>query len=439
MLRSLCFFLVSIVSLQCFAQTLERRASWDARFTLSSPVGAQITELSQSSPLAQAGLQIGDIIQAVNGQVVSDQAIWSDLTDSLVGEKPYQIRYLQGGKVNTAKATFAPQPLESYPNLEVIYDQLFNHFGFFQRTIITKPEDQAGRLPAIFVVQGLSCSSIEYTPGRQSNFIRSIRNVVQQSGMVVMRVEKPGLGDSQGNCSQTDLNTELLGYELAIQKLKSLPFVDPKRIIIYGSSMGSALAPYLAEKHQLNGVISDGTFFRSWFEHMLEIERRIKTMQGVSQWDLNEQMTKAYIPLYYGMLVEQKSYQQIITDNPFLAQYNYHGLQHMYGRPMAYYHQIQAFNFAGYWEKLSVPVRIRWGTNDWIMSQADNDMILDRLTTAGNTNVALYKYPGLDHWDTVHTSAENSFNGKPGEWQDKISAQIVDWAKEINHQAWRLE
>ena len=51
------------------------------------------------------------------------------------------------------------------------------------------------------------------------------------------------------------------------------------------------------------------------------------------------------------------------------------------------------------------------------MSEADNDMILATLQAQGNKQVELYKYPGLDHWSTVHQSAANSFHGKKGRWQ----------------------
>ena len=66
------------------------------------------------------------------------------------------------------------------------------------------------------------------------------------------------------------------------------------------------------------------------------------------------------------------------------------------------------------------------------MSEADNDMIVDVLKASGNKKVKLYKYPGLDHWSTVHDSATHSFLGKQGQWQKQISQQIVDWANEIN-------
>lgn len=428
-----------IMSSALNAEELERRASWQAKFKFNNPVGIELTEVKNDTPLYKAGLRKGHIIYALNDIKITSRPALDDLTDSLVAEKPYSITFLKNSGLSKASVTFSPQPKEQYDGVDVIYDEIYNPYGYYQRTIISKPKNRTLPMPAIIIIQGLSCSSIEYLPGRKSNFIRTITDIVAKSNMVVMRIEKPGMGDSQGNCSLTDFKSELQGYELAIEQLKKMPDVDSKRIVIFGSSMGSALAPYLAEKFELNGVVAEGTFFRSWFEHMLEIERRIKIMQGVNQQELNQQMINAYIPLYYGMLVEQKSYAQVIQQNSLLAEYNYHGLEHMYGRPMSYYHQLQRFNFAGHWEKLSVPVKIRRGTNDWIMSDSDNNMIVQALKKAGNSDVELYRYEGLDHWNTVHTSAENSFNGEPGEWQDKISDQIVEWAKELNAESWRKD
>lgn len=413
---------------------LLRRASWGARFERSDTVGVRIRELSDASGLRSAGLAVGDTLITVNGTSVAGDGVWDDMTDALVAGQEYDLVFKRAGETHSAQARFAPQPFEQYEGIDVRYDQITNDYGIRQRVIISRPENASAPLPAIFVVGGLSCSSIEYTPGRQSNFIRSLRDLVQQSGMVVLRVEKPGLGDSEGNCSTTDFKTELNGYEVALEKLQSLPYVDPDRIMIYGNSMGSALAPYFANEYGLNAVVADGTWYRTWFEHMLEIERRIKRMQGMTESDVNRLINTAYIPLYYGMLVEKKSYGEVIEERPLLTEHNYHGANHMYGRPMAFYHQMQDFDIAGNWSKLRVPVRIRWGTNDWIMSEYDNDMIMDVLTANNHPNAALYKFEGLDHWDTLHDTAADSFNGRPGRWDDRISQQIIEWAQELNSQ-----
>ncbi len=415
---------------------LKRRADWQAIFSTvqlddSVNIGKKIKQLHDESPLIKAGLQSNDIITKVNNKTIHINEDWYDITDALVSDATFKVEYLRAKKSLTAKIQFPPIVQENYQHLTTYYQSIENPNGFKQRVIITKPKSNAPQ-PAIFIIQGLSCSSIELLPSRKSNYSRLLKAIVTKSDMVVMRVEKPGLGDSEGNCSQTDFNTELAGYEVALKTLKSLPYVDANKIIIYGNSMGSAIAPYLANKYHANAVIADGTFFRSWFEHMLEIERRIKSMQGLSESEITQQMNIAYIPLYYGMLIEKKSYQQLIEESPMLAKYNYHGLNHMYGRPMSYYHQIQEFDFSGEWQKITVPVKIRWGTNDWIMSESDNDMIVKVLTSQKNNHIELFKYSGLDHWSTIHHTAKDSFVGKPGIWDDNIGLQIVNWAKAIS-------
>ena len=164
---------------------------------------------------------------------------------------------------------------------------------------------------------------------------------------------------------------------------------------------------------------------------MLEIERRILEIEGKSQEEIYNLMNTVYISLYYEMLIKKRSFEDILKENPRYAKNHRQGLNHMYGRSMQYYHQVQDFNFAKHWETLKVPVRIRWGTNDWIMSENDNDMIVSVLKKVGNPDYKLFKYKDLDHWSTLHPNYSNSFNFKPGKWEDNISQQVIDWAWEI--------
>lgn len=436
--RCLTLFLCLICfcgTLQAKPDNLARRASWEARTSPADPVGRTITELLDNTPLSVAGLREGDTIISINGRLILETDDWDDMTDALVSGEPMAIRYRRGTAVVNAEAIFNDAKKETYDNHLVEYGSIHNDYGFRQRTLLTLPAGQNGRLPAVFFVQGLSCSSVEVLPDSTSNYKRMINMLISNLNMVVMRVEKPGVGDSEGSCAESDFFTELHGYELALKRLIADPRVDKDRVIVYGNSMGSAIAPYLANKYQLNGVISDGTFFRTWFEHMLEIERRIQQMQGKSETDINSVMNSVYIPLYYQMLIKKRSYGDIVTDSPLYKPFNYHGRRHMYGRPMAYYHQLQDFDFAGEWSKVRSPVRIRYGENDWIMSKSDNEMIVDLLSQNGNQNVSLMIYPKLDHWSTLHNSRSDSFNGQQGQWEDRIALLLVDWANELNAQA----
>ena len=97
--------------------------------------------------------------------------------------------------------------------------------------------------------------------------------------------------------------------------------------------------------------------------------------------------------------------------------------------------QIKSY-VAGEWQKVSVPVHIRYGENDWIMSREDNNMIVDSIRNSGNNKVNLTIYPKMDHWSTLHATATDSFKGEKGEWDDEIALQIVKWAQEITAQTW---
>ncbi|NVK21514.1 MAG: alpha/beta hydrolase [Kangiellaceae bacterium] len=430
--KFLTIVVIFTLSKSLIADDLQRRAQWHASFSKLEHPGVLIRNISDISALKAAGLKENDIILKVNAQSVVSQEVWNDISDSLISGREYLLLVREHGtrNLNSHKLTFQAVPFEQHQGLETIYETVTSDYGNRQRVIITKPSTEEPQ-PAVIFLQGLSCSSIELIPNRRNNYLRLIEDIVQKSEVVVMRVEKPGVGDSEGHCSDTDFTAELNGYETAVQHLLSKDYVDKTKVVVYGNSMGSALAPYIANKYNLSGVISDGTYLRTWFEHMLEIERRIRKMQGDSQSEITQKMNHAYIPLYYGMLIEKKSYADMIKENPLLAGYNYHGLNHMYGRSMSFYHQLQEFDIAGAWEKLEVPARIRWGTHDWIMSEYDNDMIVEILQSSGHQDHTLLKYPMMDHWSTIHKSYESSFKGEKGAWDPKVSGQILDWIKEL--------
>ncbi len=427
-------FIITILLISFFsnAQKLDRRASWQARISgpTNNDIGATIIFIEENSPLKKAGLLPEDVIIKVDDLLITDDQEWTEATYNIRETNPVSLQVLRKNTLIEVKVKLNPISKEKHKGIDTFYEEITSSYGITQRTIITKPRKK-GKQPAIILIGGLSCSSIEIHPGRNSNWSRVMRDLVEKSDMIVMRVEKPGVGDSQGNCSESDFLMDLAGYRAAIYSLKSKPYVNTSKIIVYGSSLGSTLAPLLANEFGLAGVISDGVFFKTWYEHMLEIERRILQMKGDTETEIVEKMNAYYIPLYYGMLIEKKTFQEIVNQYPALAKFNYHGSRHMYGRPVEYYQQLQNFNLAGEWEKIKVPVRIMRGTNDWIMSSFDNKMIINVLRKNGHKDHILYEYQGLDHWNTIHKTAKDSYEGKEGKWEDKISLQIIEWAREM--------
>ena len=431
-LSNLLFSFILTISLYSFGQKLSRRATFDAKISYpnNQVPGAKISEITPDSPLDNANFKVNDIIISVNGRKVLNQEDWGAIIYSIRANEDTYFEVKRGSDFYTKNVILNALPKEENKGVDTYYETVINDYGIKQRAIITKPKGNK-KFPAIILVQGLSCSTVEKYSARSNNWVDLIKDLAEKSNMVLMRVEKPGVGDSEGDCGKVDFLTELNGYESAIKLLKEKSYVDTSKIIVYGNSMGSALAPYLANKFELAGLISDGTFFKSWFEHMLEIERRILQIEGKKEAKIAILMNEVYTPLYYEMLIKKRTFEDILIDNPTFKEYHRQGLNHMYGRSMAYYHQVQDFNFSKHWEEVKVPVRIRYGTNDWIMTENDNDMIIAVLDKNNHKDHKLYKYPKLDHWSTIHPDYSSSFNFKPGKWEDKISQQIIDWAWEI--------
>ena len=169
-------------------------------------------------------------------------------------------------------------PRESYPNVDVIYDSVIAPDGKRLRTIITKPRKAKGKLPVIFVAGWLSCDSVEAPADTKDETGLVFRGLAQMPGFALFRMDKQGVGDSEGVCAETDFHSELAGYRSAFRALKNYDFIDANRVYMLGISNGGGFAPLVpqsdAEQAAVRGYISVGGWVKTWFEHMLEIERR---------------------------------------------------------------------------------------------------------------------------------------------------------------------
>jgi len=193
-------------------------------------------------------------------------------------------------------------PRESCPNVDVIYDSVATPDGKRLRTIITKPHNAKEKLPVIFVAGWLSCDSVEAPAGTKDESGLVFRGLAKLPEFALFRMDKQGVGDSEGVCAATDFDAELAGYRTAFRALKNYDFIDTKKIYVLGISNGGGFAPLVpetdAEQAQVRGYISVGGWVKTWFEHMLEIERRRFALMGKSPAEVNDRM-KGAATLYH--------------------------------------------------------------------------------------------------------------------------------------------
>jgi len=176
------------------------------------------------------------------------------------------------------RATF---PAEVHTGLRVEYGELVPDNGVRLRTIVTRPESATGRLPAILYVQWLSCDTIELRADARDGWSQMLSRVIRESGALVWRTEKSGVGDSEGvPCASLDYETELAHHRAAFQALRARPDVDPARIVVFGASMGATMAPLVAAGHPVRGLVTWGGGARSWLERQIAFDRRALELSG---------------------------------------------------------------------------------------------------------------------------------------------------------------
>jgi len=322
---------------------------------------------------------------------------------------------------------------ESYPNVDVIYDSVTAPDGKRLRTIITKPHNWKGKFPVIFVAGWLSCDSVEAPAGTKDGAGQVFRGLAQLPEFVLFRLDKQGVGDSEGVCAENDFDTELAGYRAAFHALRNYDFIDTRRIYILGISNGGGFAPLVpesdAEQTQIRGYISVGGWVKTWFEHMLEIERRRFALMGKSPGEVNGRM-KGAATLYHEWLIKGRSVSEVFNEQPQLTDLWPEGKDHahLYGRPPAFYQQLQKLNLAEAWSRVNVPTYVLRGAFDWIMSREDSELISTYVNKNGDL-ASFFEIPGTGHTFQHYLSLADAFAGKSAPFDPKVIGLLADWLR----------
>jgi pimeloyl-ACP methyl ester carboxylesterase len=321
-------------------------------------------------------------------------------------------------------------PPESYQNVDVIYDSVTATDGKRLRTIVTKPRNAKGKLPVIFVAGWLSCDSVEAPVDTKDASGLVFRALAQLSQFILFRVDKQGVGDSEGVCGDTDFDSELGGYKAAFNALRNYDFIDTSRVFILGISNGGGFAPLipsLGEEQEVRGYISVGGWAKTWFEHMLEIERRRFTLIGKSPAEVTRSMEMAST-LYYEWLIKERSVAKILKEHPQLAEIWPGGkdTSHLYGRPLAFYRDLQNLNLAAVWSQVKVPTYALRGAFDWIMSREDPELIAQYVNKNGDLAI-FYEIPETGHTFQHYLSLADAFKGKSAPFDPKVVGLLTDW------------
>jgi pimeloyl-ACP methyl ester carboxylesterase len=307
---------------------------------------------------------------------------------------------------------------EDFRNSEVLYDWVSNGQAEKLRTFVTRPKNAAGKVPVIFFVGWLSCDSMEYPDGETDGFGALILRLIEQSGYATVRMDKPGVGDSQGNCAQTDFNTELQGWRAAFDSMSKYQFLDSNQAIVLGMSNGAGFSPLVTGGRPVRGYIAASGWGRTWYEHMIEHERRRLTAAGKSASETNDGV-KAFAQFYDLYLNQGMTPGQAIAQHPEWKHLWYDAPGGQYGRPAAFYQQLQSLNLGRVWQSVNAPVLVVYETGDMVMSRADSDAIAEIVNGAQPGTARNYVVERMNHLFEIDKK-----------FDDALVPDLLTWMKE---------
>lgn len=433
LLLALCCLTPAVALAQSRDSELRRQAFLGV--ALSSPTadaaGALVRRVTDAGVATQTGLQQNDRILRIKDTPLDSAAALQRVLISLRAGDKVRFDIVRNGQSLNFTPTLQGLPREQLQGVEAIYDSALTDRGFRVRTIVTRPRNATGKLPAMFLVGWLSCDSVEYPfgPG-DDGFGQLLHDIATQSGQVLIRMDKPGIGDSEGpNCGETDFQTELTAYRAAFRTLKRYDFIDLERVFILGLSNGGGFAPLVPQEEKVRGYVVAGGWSKTWFEHMLELERRRLKLSGKKPGEVTDAM-KGYAEFYMDYLRQKMTPREILKTKPNLTPLWEDDPEHQYGRPASFFHQLQDLNLSASWERVEAPVLVMHGEYDWIMSRDDHELIAEIVNSKQAGRAKFVELPKTDHLFMSFENMGKAFNGEGGRYNKSVTEQILTFLRE---------
>lgn len=286
------------------------------KLKLSQEGAVKVLQVIEGSSASVAGVKVNDIIVECNGKTIAHISDLSAVASGFIAGSELEIEVFRNGEKKTLNGKVMARPFEKAVNGEVIYGEMPYMQGYI-RTIVNKPEGN-GPFPAVFYLQGYTCSSIDNMP--PTSTVKQLIEALVEKGYAVFRMEKPGVGDSYNlpDCRQIDYETELNAFKNGLGHLQTMSFIDTANIFLFGHSLGGIAAPLMATGNQPKGIIVYGTVLKPWTEYMMDIYREQRQLWGMDFLRI-ENDARIMFPLLSDYLAHKISPSELAENNPEYA------------------------------------------------------------------------------------------------------------------------
>lgn len=384
----------------------------------------------------QGELKKGDVIVEVGGRTFQSVAQFNEALRPALAKSETEVAFIRSGQKLKTTVKVLPKPADEGPNHTTIYDHVVSN-GTRIRTFVTKPKNLEGRRPVLFWIQGINASTVE-APLGANNYITNVLRPFSDEGWVTVRVEKEGVGDSEGRPALlVDFLSEVDIYRQALKKLDSYDFVDRDRVYVFGHSMGGCHAPIVCSEFPVKGIATWGTVSMSWLEWQVRSPRIQGPLGGTPESEIDKQVRQD-TAFYHFLYNERRSIDWIVENRPELAEaaraQSPDGV--MLGiRSIEYMRQCNDQNYAAHWEKVpNGKVIAFFGADDFIALKEDQTQVAAIVNRVRPGAAEYREVPGTDHLFRKTESFQDSYDklgGKPSEFNPVVVEELKKWIESV--------
>ena len=161
------------------------------------------------------------------------------------------------------------------------------------------------------------------------------------------------------------------------------------------------------------GYVTVGGWSKTWFEHMVDLERRRVVLSGTPPAQVAATLARLD-EFHAAYLFDRLTPEEVMRARPQLRSVWYDEPDSQYGRPAAFYHQLQRLDLMAAWNAVRVPTLVVWGEYDWIMDRSDQELIVRLVNGDGVERASLYVAAKADHGLGTYPDRKAAFDGTGG-------------------------
>jgi photosystem II stability/assembly factor-like uncharacterized protein/alpha-beta hydrolase superfamily lysophospholipase len=449
-------FSMMISGMASYAQAPLKKKLWNGLQTILLPDslantlpvkkanGVLVVASKLNSTSYKADVRSNDVLISINNNDIftpEDLYESTSITNLRVGEN-ITYKVIRSGKIIELSTTIVGRADETNDKLNFVYSSIPFQGGELN-AITSYPKSANGKkIPGILFIQGYTCAqNIDMTPLHP---YRRLCDQLSEQGFAVMRIEKPGMGDSKNTkaCDKIDFEEETQAFESALLALRNDPAIDQENIFIWGHSMGGIIAPKLGAKYNwIKGIAVYGTLPTIWGEYLEDMFTIQQAGMGDSPISIEKNLRELRT-LIYEIYVLKKDPKKVAKKYP---KYDYVLKEILATRSIGYNQQLDDQNTIQNWLNTKANVLAMYGEAD---IQALNENGTKQIVNAINSNSprkAIYQFvPKTDHSFAKVGTIEDGYKtiSDPNYWtiltenyNPEIGTITTAWMLEVIHPA----